>query len=128
MTTSSKQRSEARVRWARLGGSEAAFRVVARNAATVHRLAEAVCNGDYPCDDGNSKPTACPVCEIGYRTAAAGKIQTDGSTKGCVSCRADARLTAACLEAFPNYRVELGGDPRGATVRLYDGDREVFWL
>ena len=82
---------------------------IMRDAATVQRLAVAVCNGDYPCDNGERQILHCAVCDTGY---------VPNSLFGgiCPSCRAETRITSA-LAQF-GATAAFSGDPRGACVKV----------
>ncbi len=84
-------------------------RKVMRHAATIQRLSEAECNGDYPCDNGERKVSFCAKCESGY---------VPSSMRGgiCPNCRAAARIEAI-LAPYP-IKPKFQGDPRGAVVKL----------
>mgnify|MGYP001618311108 CR=1 FL=1 len=85
-------------------------RALLRAAATLHRLAEANCNGDYPCDNGERKVRPCTRCESLYAPAAL-------SAKGvCPDCRTEDRVKA--LLAPFNIVPDFQGDPRGYVLRL----------
>lgn len=80
-----------------------------RSAATLQRLAEAECNGDYPCDNGDRPVVFCSRCEAGYvRSHCRGGI--------CDSCRVAERVDRLAK----GYGLEAvhGGDPRGAVLKL----------
>lgn len=85
-------------------------RLVLRDATTIHRLAIAACNGDWPCDNGERPTKACGTCESLYHPSALTKAGV------CPSCRAAARI-AKRLEPH-GIRVTTGGDPRGYTTKL----------
>ncbi len=92
------------------GVPEYVSRGVLRHAATIQRLSAAECNGDWPCDNGERKVKSCVRCGTGYApsTLARGGL--------CPSCRAGDRVTSL-LGPYP-VKVILGGDPRGACVKL----------
>jgi hypothetical protein len=106
-------------------------RRVLRDAATIQRLAEAECNGDYPCDNGERRVWPCARCGMGYVESSLRRAVCDcgiGSAKGlhsilcerdaliCPSCRAQDRIFKA-LEPFHVAPI-FSGDPRGACVKL----------
>ena len=81
-----------------------------RSLAVTHdRLAEAACNGDWPCDNGERKVVFCSRCESGM---------VPSKVKGgiCESCRVEDRIAAICSEY--NIPVSFQGDPRGWTVKI----------
>lgn len=118
-------------------------RTILRHATTLQRIAVAACNGDYPCDNGERKTIACPVCESGYvpsaiqggplARAAYGDHQPGCMThlhrpcncikrkaRACPDCR-----TAAAVRAVldgSGLTAEFFGDPRGAVLRLFPKD------
>lgn len=86
-----------------------------RLAATIHRLAEAQCNGDYPYEHGSDGDTkqyrTCTECEgVWYKSA----IRKDGR---CVDCHAGERAKA--LAAEYGYVAYVQGDPRGYVLTLH---------
>lgn len=85
-------------------------RKVCRNAATIQRLSEAKCNGDYPCDNGERKVGFCSKCESGYVPHVLDKRGV------CPNCRASERIEK--LLAPYNVKPIFQGDPRGACVKL----------
>ena len=90
---------------------------IARNGTTLQRLAEAGCNGDWPCDNGERKVIACPKCEGLV-------VPSDIKAGACGECRAQARIVRA-LEGT-GFFARFQGDPRGCVVTLYrDGTPEA---
>lgn len=97
-------------------GVAAICRRIMRQGTTSLRLAEALCNGDWPCDNGERKLKECPECGTGYAPSS--------FRKGvCPDCRCEAIIREICLEL--GLRSEKGptepdfsGDPRGYTVKL----------
>lgn len=81
-----------------------------RIGATMQRLAEASCNGDWPADHGSAWETKeCPECCSGWHPSS--------FRKGiCPSCRIDQR--AREFAASLGWTAELQGDPRGAVFKL----------
>lgn len=103
------QRREFRDHLLRLGLSDFHVSAITRNAVTHDRLAEAECNGDYPCDNGERPLISCTRCESGYAPSHV--------IRGlCDSCRCEDRIKALCAQAGVN--VEFQGDPRGWTVKV----------
>jgi hypothetical protein len=107
-----------------------------RCATTLHRLAEAQCNGDWPADNGTRTVEACPVCGSswvpsqitgGARAQAAtsravkpfGAITVDmvHTAKACPDCRTES-LVHEALDGS-SLMPECGGDPRGCVLKLY---------
>lgn len=108
-----------------------------RLGATLHRLAEAECNGDYPCDNGERGVLACgtnstpQLMRVGDRSV----WGHDGhrESKGCGSMYVPSALRstrgylcpACCAEedaqkiaATYGLRAIINGDPRGMVLGL----------
>jgi len=87
---------------------EAAERLM-RNATTLHRLAEAQCNGDWPADNGERKVIACPRC---------GSLWVPSTIRRnrCPDCAAEDRVRADC-NAY-NLTPIFQGDPRGHVLMV----------
>jgi hypothetical protein len=99
-----------------------------RYGATLHRLAEAQCNGDWPADNGERKAEACPLCEslwapsviCGGKTAKEAHRLLDSKAKpqrACPDCRTSAAASAFVnmLGGYPGaWKADFQGDPRGA--------------
>ena len=88
-------------------------RKLLRYARTLHRLAEAQCNGDGPYVTGK----VCPFCK--------GEWAKSSVTKhgGCPDCRTKrlARNLVAFLRdtiPLPGFAPEFSGDPRGYVLKL----------
>lgn len=111
-----------------------------RFAATLQRLAEAQCNGDWPADHGDAWPTrACSLCGSNWAvTAFRFQRGIDGVKESrCPDCRATERARAftasLCaddcarryLDGSHNCDVmwcaDFQGDPRGYVFRLHQG-------
>ncbi len=105
-----KEREEFLVSITREGVPLDVARKVMRNAATIQRLSEAECNGDYPCDNGERKVSFCTRCESGYVKW----VLKKGGL--CPNCRAQDRVAA--LLAPYSVKPDFQGDPRGACVKL----------
>jgi hypothetical protein len=84
-------------------------RAVLRHTATLHRLAEASCNGDWPADNGERKTKPCPQCGSGW-------APSSFRAGVCPDCRTEA-LVKAALAPYPVTPI-FQGDPRGAVVKL----------
>lgn len=91
---------------------------ILRQATTLHRLAEAQCNGDYPYANGSewsrsaspSRLKICPECADEWAKTA--------FRKGvCPDCRAQA-IVRAIVATYPGWTVAFGGDPRGCVLHL----------
>ena len=79
-----------------------------RAEATLHRLAEAQCNGDYPADNGQRKVKQCPKCESCW-------VPSFFTAKGiCRECSLTEHVEALCKKH--NIIPRFGGDPRGAVL------------
>jgi hypothetical protein len=98
-------------------------RKVLRLAATLTKLAEAQCNGDWPADNGERETLECLECGCYWHPSAFTKSKSTSSInaadlKGllCVNCRTEARLAAIVkpLGIEPIFN----GDPRGCVVKL----------
>lgn len=104
-------------------------RALLRHATTMQRLAEAQCNGDWPCDNGERKVKPCPLCEslwvpsqIQGGTAAkmAAKRHTMDAPlpyRACPDCRTEARVHA--LLEGTQWQAWTQGDPRGYVLKLF---------
>jgi len=104
---------------ARLGLNRHQAGRIARLAATHNRLAEAECNGDWPCYNGEREVETCHRCESGYVKSAmryAGYRTLGVRTMICQSCKTEDNIKALCAEY--GIGVEFQGDPRGWTVKL----------
>ncbi len=82
---------------------------IMRHGATHGRLAEAMCNGDWPCDNGERETKACPLCGMGY-------APWSFRRGACPNCRCESLIRKLCTEQ--SVTPDFGGDPRGATVKL----------
>ena len=107
----------------RMGLNNYQAKRITRLAATHDRLAEAECNGDWPCDNGERKVLTCSRCGAGYVRAAMRQTKTRHTGDGCFvvqfvcqSCRTEDLISTACREN--GIGVEFQGDPRGWTVKL----------
>ena len=89
-------------------------RAILSKAATIQRLSEAECNGDYPCDNGERKVEFCTDCGSGYvRTA----MQKRGERLICRNCLTKERI-AYLLSTHTGFKAVFQGDPRGACVKI----------
>jgi hypothetical protein len=93
---------------------DAVARRLLRLGATHCRLAEATCNGEWPCEgpwaEGhNNALRECPQCSGHY-------ARSSYRRDVCPDCRNEAliRSTLADIGAEPVF----GGDPRGCTVKV----------
>lgn len=103
-------------------------RALCRAATTLHRLAEAQCNGDWPADNGERKVVECSRCESLWMRSSmrqdrkAPKITGPGESKPrwvpliCQDCATQDRVRA--LLAPYNIAPIFQGDPRGCVLKL----------
>lgn len=126
MRQSNKVREQVVADLTRLGVTLDDARRFLRLGATLHRLAEAQCNGDWPCDNGERK-----VVECGLR-----KPPTNGAVDlrpGCGSLWVPSSLRKSrgylCPDCCATEDAQklavryglvavVGGDPRGAVLSL----------
>ena len=80
-----------------------------RYARTLHRLAEAQCNGDWPADNGQRPTAACHVCDSLWAPEAI-------RDQKCPDCR----TKAAVRQLLDGTGIEpiFSGDPREAVLKL----------
>ena len=103
-------------------------RKLLRHATTLHRLAEAQCNGDWPYNGDRDRPmvnewqgrpivrekwdrryVVCPECE-------ASGVSKSAMRKGvCPDCRTS-QLVKTALPT--GYEAIINGDPRGAVLKI----------
>lgn len=83
-----------------------------RSATTLHRLAEAQCNGDWPYDNGQRPTVPCGVCEAGTVPS-----QLKTAKRACPDCMTQARVVKL-LAPYPNVKPTFQGDPRGCELSL----------
>ncbi len=91
-------------------------RKLLRYAATLQRLSEAQCNGDYPADNGERKVEACAICESLWVRSS--MLYRPGLGRVCKDCRTG-ELVQNALEGS-NLIAKLASDPRGYVLRLFD--------
>jgi hypothetical protein len=96
---------------ARFGVNLATAQGLLRCGTTLHRLAEADCNGDWPYAKGGGE--LCPKCSHGYFHASTIK------RNGCPHCSAVKAAETLCPEG---WRLEVQGDPRGRVLYLVTPD------
>lgn len=102
-----------------------------RYGTTLHRLAVAQCNGDWPADNGERKTGECVACKARWAPAVLkmGKIvREDGETvklkSTCPDCRAS---SAALLTAkAAGLSASFGGDPRGSVFSVTKDGKTVY--
>lgn len=121
------ERTRALVGLARLGLPDGLALLLLRDAATLARLAEAQCNGDFPADNGQRKAEACG----GADDAGCGSYWHPSVLRGkralCPDCRTSARIADRLRPYMPQgIGVNFAGDPRGYVVVVWQaGGREV---
>lgn len=89
-------------------------RKLLRYGTTLHRLAVAQCNGDWPADNGQRTVIPCPQCEQRWVPFMVKKGR-------CPDCRTG-ELVRATLADYPHVTPEFQGDPRGAVLRFTFAD------
>jgi len=88
-------------------------------STTLHRLAEATCNGDFPADNGERTTATCPHCDLNWHPSALrryGKSDRFGTVKVCPECRASQEVSE--LLDLEGFGVVLSGDPRGCVLKV----------
>lgn len=96
---------------------------IMRLGATHGRLAEAVCNGDYPADGpwadddrmGRKSLAECGECG-GHWARSQCRTHGPGGRYVCPDCRNEAAIRGHCKAV--GMEPVFGGDPRGATVKI----------
>lgn len=91
-----------------------------RASATLTRLAEAQCNGDYPADNGERDVVECSRCGL-YWTRESMKNISKSYKKAdrvllCKDCTTEDRVKA--LVKPYGFEVLTQGDPRGCVLKL----------
>lgn len=84
-------------------------RSLMRYAATLQRLSEAQCNGDWPADNGERKVIPCSVCGALW-------VPSTITRTGCPDCRIERLVTLALVGT--GIKPSFHGDPRGCVLRL----------
>lgn len=124
--TSRRHREDFIVRLARAGIHPDDARKLLRYARTLHRLAEAQCNGDWPADNRGRLVEPCAKCEGLW----APSVLLKG--RQCPDCRTEAHVRTLCAditrrlypgrwveeEELPPVAPEFSGDPRGCVLKL----------
>ena len=118
---SQRWREEFLVRTAQAGLPLDVARKVLRHAATLQRLAEAQCNGDWPADNGERKVISCPRCGICWVRVSMVADKSQPVVNGfrpliCQDCRKSDLIID--LVAPYGFQAFFAGDPRGAVVTL----------
>lgn len=93
-------------------------RYLMRQGATLHRLAEGQCNGDWPWDNGERKTVICDACGSGVHPSAAKRIPGTVIV-ACPDCRTQARVRKYVEDRMFGWDVSFQGDPRGAVCIVY---------
>jgi hypothetical protein len=125
------ERERAIIGLTQLGISEQDIRGTLRDARTLARLAEAACNGDWPCDNGQRTVVSCDRCGCGMvrskvKTVGACRRLRDYGMQLCEDCRVSDRVETRLRPYAPQgIGVEIQGDPRGYVVKVYGPGREV---
>lgn len=94
-----------------------------RYGTTLHRLAEAQCNGDWPCDNGERKVKPCSRCQGLW-------VPSSLKRKGlCPDCRTEDLIRDTCTQV--GLVPDINGDPRGAVLCVKlpgqgEHDRGIF--
>lgn len=117
------------------GGVELARKLL-RSATTLHRLAEAQCNGDWPFDNGQRETVPCSRCEAGTAPAALRMVKIRYDLAGqsgqphampaeltCPDCRMQDQVRKALHGSgwLPFFQ----GDPRGCVLWLHPDDGQA---
>lgn len=89
---------------------EAARRLL-RKAATLTRLAEAQCNGDWPADNGKREVKECPRCATYW-------VPSTILKTGCPDCRAEDNVRQILKAYADGWTFTTQGDPRGCPITL----------
>ncbi len=117
------------------------IRKLLRYGATLHRLAVAQCNGDWPADNGERTVTPCSRCESLWAPSSLvrdytvpkikgpGEEEAHGIARICKDCRTEDLIKATCADV--GLIPDIGGDPRGAVLCVKlpgqtDHDRGIF--
>ena len=110
-------RDEYLVRVSKLGMDLNTALLLLRHAATLQRLAEAQCNGDWPADNGECQTAECLPCGSFWHPSV-----LKGKDKLCPDCRTVARVKAilALSDVIPIFQ----GDPRGCVLKLQFPDQD----
>jgi len=105
---------------ARAGLTVDTARYLLRQAATLQRLAEAQCNGDYPADNGQRKVSECGRCGSLWAPGVLKSARTPGhvGTPTCPDCRTEDRVRARLATHAPGWQAIFHGDPRGCVLKL----------
>jgi hypothetical protein len=96
-------------------------RKLSRAGATLQRLAEAQCNGEWPADNGVRETRECDACSTGWHPSVLKRCKAPGALnlRGahvCPNCRTRATVTALLAEY--GMRPIFQGDPRGAVFKV----------
>ena len=87
-------------------------RLFLRVAATMQRLAEAQCNGDFPAGKGSWR--ACKRCQRSWLYEG---LRKDGV---CIDCHNDDKARALAGQYLPGWTIELRGTPiSGCVMTLF---------
>lgn len=124
--TYTREREDFIARMSREGLDLDTTRTLLRHASTSQRLAVAMCNGDWPADNGERRTRECPRCAGHWAPASFVRVKLPASVpvgrrkwdvaELCPDCRAEQHVRV--LLAGTPWRPVFGGDPRGAVLRL----------
>ncbi len=76
------------------------------------RLATAMCNGDYPCDNGQRKTKQCSKCDMGYAPESLNKYGV------CPECRSQYNVEQILGGVGSGFEAIFSGDPRGCVLKI----------
>lgn len=91
-------------------------RKLSRAGATLQRLAEAQCNGDWPYDNGERTVHECARCGCYVVPSDLKRRKRGASTQICGDCALQDRVTDLLAEY--GMRPIFGGDPRGPVLKV----------
>jgi hypothetical protein len=112
--TRQREREEFVALMAQEGVPFSTSRLLMRYAATLHRLAEAQCNGDWPADNGERRVEECQSCQAMWIPSVLKRTAT--FAKACPDCRTGIKVAVVC-EPY-GIKPVFNGDPRGAVLKL----------
>ena len=110
-----KQRDEFLERAQAEGMKADTARKLLQVATTLHRLALAELNGDWPASNGGKRAVSpCPKCERKWVLSTFKRDRKTG-VKVCPDCAAESRARALMPRGF---KAVINGDPRGAVLKI----------
>lgn len=95
-------------------------RKLLRYGATLHRLAEAQCNGDWPADNGTDvygQREECARCHTLWRGRMVTLRTSVSAERVCADCRTS-NAAKTLVGTLPGWSAETQGDPRGAVLTV----------